>query len=382
MKNGSALDPESGCEDFAHVYRDKATNSLYTTVLTNTDIQQNKNSYYKLQVLEHDNEKTFWLFRSWGRIGTKVGEKKIEKYHSASEACEEFEKLYELKSGNIWGTPFSKLPNRYALVDVDYTDDEKVKQIQEKSAIPSKLPPQVQDIIKLIFDVDAMKQTMLEFELDLEKMPLGKLSRKQLEEAYSVLNKLDNLITDGADRSAFIGSSNKFFSLVPHSFGMNAAPVIDNVEAIKSKREMIDNLLEIEIAYSMLKDDTKENINPVDSHYEKLKTDMVPLDKKGDEFMMIQKYVENTHASTHDQYKLEIDEVFKVKRQGEHRRFKPFKKLHNRQLLWHGSRITNYAGILSHGLKIAPPEAPVTGKNYFYFLKLNFFFKLFQKLFS
>ena len=30
-------------------------------------------------------------------------------------------------------------------------------------------------------------------------------------------------------------------------------------------------------------------------------------------------------------------------------------------LLWHGSRITNMAGILGQGLRIAPPEAPVTG---------------------
>ena len=30
-------------------------------------------------------------------------------------------------------------------------------------------------------------------------------------------------------------------------------------------------------------------------------------------------------------------------------------------LLFHGSRISNYAGILSEGLRIAPPEAPVTG---------------------
>ena len=32
-----------------------------------------------------------------------------------------------------------------------------------------------------------------------------------------------------------------------------------------------------------------------------------------------------------------------------------------RQLLWHGSRLTNWVGILSQGLRIAPPEAPVTG---------------------
>ena len=30
-------------------------------------------------------------------------------------------------------------------------------------------------------------------------------------------------------------------------------------------------------------------------------------------------------------------------------------------LLWHGSRLTNYVGILSQGLRIAPPEAPMTG---------------------
>lgn len=30
-------------------------------------------------------------------------------------------------------------------------------------------------------------------------------------------------------------------------------------------------------------------------------------------------------------------------------------------LLWHGSRLTNFVGILSQGLRIAPPEAPSTG---------------------
>ena len=30
-------------------------------------------------------------------------------------------------------------------------------------------------------------------------------------------------------------------------------------------------------------------------------------------------------------------------------------------MLWHGSRVTNFVGILSEGLKIAPPDAPVTG---------------------
>merc|ERR1712203_879565 len=90
-------------------------------------------------------------------------------------------------------------------------------------------------------------------------------------------------------------------------------------------------------------------------------TEIEVLEQSTEEFKVIEEYVKNTHASTHTQYSLEIQEVFKVARKGEAKRFKPFRALPNRMLLWHGSRVTNYAGILSQGLRIAPPEAPVTG---------------------
>lgn len=50
-----------------------------------------------------------------------------------------------------------------------------------------------------------------------------------------------------------------------------------------------------------------------------------------------------------------------MERPGEEERFKKYKSLPNHQLLWHGSRLTNWVGILSQGLRIAPPEAPSTG---------------------
>ncbi|CAF5044042.1 unnamed protein product, partial [Rotaria sp. Silwood1] len=40
-----------------------------------------------------------------------------------------------------------------------------------------------QDIFKMIFNVENMKQALLSFEIDLTKMPLGKLSRNQLDKA-------------------------------------------------------------------------------------------------------------------------------------------------------------------------------------------------------
>jgi len=59
-------------------------------------------------------------------------------------------------------------------------------------------------------------------------------------------------------------------------------------------------------------------------------------------------------------YKIKLLEIFEIQREGEQERFVPYKNFH-RQLLLHGSRVSNYAGILSQGLRIAPPEAPVTG---------------------
>lgn len=122
---------------------------------------------------------------------------------------------------------------------------------------------------------------------------------------------------------------------------------------------MLDNLLELEIAYSLMKSSGSEHT--VDGYYKQLNTELDVLPQNSEEFKIIEKYVENTHASTHSSYSLNLIDVFTVKRQGEEKRFKPFKKLPNRKLLWHGSRTTNYAGILSQGLRIAPPEAPVTG---------------------
>lgn len=39
-------------------------------------------------------------------------------------------------------------------------------------------------------------------------------------------------------------------------------------------------------------------------------------------------------------------------------------KLKNKKLLFHGSRFSNFPGILKNGLRIAPPEAPCSGYLY------------------
>ena len=53
-------------------------------------------------------------------------------------------------------------------------------------------------------------------------------------------------------------------------------------------------------------------------------------------------------------------DIFVAEREGEDKIYNPL-NLDNQRLLWHGSGFSNYGGILSQGLRIAPPEAPVSG---------------------
>ncbi|XP_068630447.1 poly [ADP-ribose] polymerase-like [Battus philenor] len=362
IKAGAAVDPDSGLEDEAHVYQDDF-GAKYSVVLSKTDVVEQKNSFYKIQLLESDNTKKYWLFRSWGRIGTPIGGNKVEPYRSLDKAVEKFCEIYMERTQNLWEfrDKFKKMPGAYFPIDMDYGDDNTATTLEVDNNC--KLDVSVQKLIIRIFDINTMKQTLMEFELDTDKMPLGKLSKKQIKSGYSVLSELLKYLNEGkANTNKIIDATNRFYTLVPHSFGTDNPPLLDNAEAIKSKTEMLDNLLEIEIAYSLLKSDDPDNsVIPVESHYLKLKSEIAPLDIKSPEFELIKEYVKNTHAATHNLYTLDIHAAFKVVRDGEEKRYKPFKKLHNRRLLWHGSRVTNFAGILSQGLRIAPPEAPVTG---------------------
>ena len=60
---------------------------------------------------------------------------------------------------------------------------------------------------------------------------------------------------------------------------------------------------------------------------------------------------------------MKLVDAFRLTREGEVDTYNPL-DLGNKKLLWHGSRFSNFVGILSQGMRIAPPEAPRTGYNF------------------
>jgi poly [ADP-ribose] polymerase 2/3/4 len=133
---------------------------------------------------------------------------------------------------------------------------------------------------------------------------------------------------------------------------------------------MLDTLTDMGVANDIMKtsDSRHKDANSVsklDQRFQQLKLkEMTPLDPKSKEYKALKDYLINTAGHTHS-IRYRLQDIFRIERDGEDDRFNKsqFSKIKdkNRRLLWHGSRSTNFGGILSQGLRIAPPEAPVNG---------------------
>ncbi|XP_073049745.1 poly [ADP-ribose] polymerase 2 [Primulina eburnea] len=358
---------------------------IYDAMLNQTNVGDNNNKFYVIQVLESDATVQFMVYSRWGRVGVKGQDKLSGPYNSQHTAISEFEKKFFDKTKNYWSSrkDFVHHPKCYTWLEMDYSKTENEPAVQRKQESTSKtetqeskLEPRVAKFISLICNTDMMKQQMMEIGYNAEKLPLGKLSKSTIIKGYDVLKRIADVI-GRADRKTLERLSGEFYSVIPHDFGFKNMSlfIIDTPQKLKTKLEMVEALGEIEVATKLLEDDIDLE-DPLDSQYRRLHCELTPLEVNSEEYAMIEKYTVNTHAKTHENYAIDIVQIFRVSREGEAERFKKFAETKNRMLLWHGSRLTNWTGILSQGLRIAPPEAPSTG---YMFGKGVYFADMFSK---
>jgi hypothetical protein len=97
-------------------------------------------------------------------------------------------------------------------------------------------------------------------------------------------------------------------------------------------------------------------LNPIDYTLAAIKTKLSLLDSSSVTFNFIKTYMRSNDSSNYD-----LLRVFEVYNEDHLQRYQPYSNSANRRLLWHGSRVGNFCGILKDGLRIAPPEASHTG---------------------
>ncbi|XP_010038006.2 poly [ADP-ribose] polymerase 1 [Eucalyptus grandis] len=364
VKGRSAVHEASGMQDSGHILEDGK--SIYNTTLNMSDLSTGVNSYYILQIIQEDRGSDCYLFRKWGRVGNeKIGGSKLEEL-SKSDAIHQFKRLFLEKTGNPWEAweskeNFQKQPGRFYPLDIDYGVS---KQATKKTSddADSQLAPPLKELMRMLFNVETYRSAMMEFEINMSEMPLGKLSKINIRKGFEALTDIQNLLNGGTHdpsvkESLLIDASNRFFTVIPSIH----PHVIKDEDDFQSKVKMLEALQDIEIASRLVGFDV-DNDDSLDEKYKKLRCNVDPLPHDSEEYQLIEKYLHKTHAPTHTDWTLELEDVFSLEREGEFDKFAPFRQnLRNRMLLWHGSRLTNFVGILSQGLRIAPPEAPATG---------------------
>ena len=204
----------------------------------------------------------------------------------------------------------------------------------------------------LIFDVKLMEESLREMDVDLKKMSLGALSKTQIQAGYEVLSEIQNVLqpadasqdeSDSESKSksnskskskgkgkgkgnttkAKVGAngaaakaeqqlsdlSNRFYTIVPHDFGLGKMKIISSIEDLRAKIKMIEALLDIEATVTMLsavvdEDDCQqeqkqkraktnhERQRPVDQHYAQLRCRLTPLEPETETYKLLQRYVD------------------------------------------------------------------------------------------
>ncbi|KAG1828624.1 poly polymerase catalytic domain-containing protein [Suillus variegatus] len=389
VKRGAApVDPTSGLILTHQVYSN--AESVWDAMLNQTEVGSNKNKFYVIQLLHPiGNDAQCSLYTRWGRVGENGAKPNQGWSHHLNFTLETdyFKKQFRSKSGVAWPQRFGMVAakGKYTWLERVFEDEDNKAESsgsnsKEDEPVPeSKLLPELQAFCNLIFSSKLIDAHLSSMNYDANKLPLGKLAKSTILNGFAALKKLAEVVEhpDG-DMAKSLGGfqtacetlTSEYYSIIPHVFGRMRPTVIRDQDLLKRELNLVDALGDMEIAHKLINttinvDDDGKPLNPLDAHFRSLGLNsMDPVAQDSSEFNALTRYISDTHGQTHH-FRSAVLHAFRVERGAETSAWlaKGYDKLPagDRMLLWHGSRTTNFAGILKQGLRIAPPEAPVTG---------------------
>ncbi len=329
-------------------YEDK----YYAVTLNYTNVQNNNNKFYIIQLLQDIHTKKFGVLYRWGRIGF-FGQVNYVIYQTFEEAREAF--LIKLQGKLEYGYIKIKMQN-------------KIKQEKNNDELDKNddgLEKPLANLIRLIFDLKSMNQQIMKIGYDSDKIPLGQLSPEVISQGYKFLKNLENIIGNTNDKKSIntkeiYDLSSEYFTIIPHNFGMNNMHkfVINSQERIKEENELLDSIKNIKIVSGILQQTNNNNKEKNEiSLKEKLnefKYDVAYVSKEENIYSIIDKYLSKSNEIKNSP-KIKLIDLFSVKEKNSIN----ITNNKNKKLLWYGIRIQNFANVFKSGLSLPPPEAPI-----------------------
>ena len=182
--------------------------------------------------------------------------------------------------------------------------------------------------------------------------------------------------------------SGKFYTIIPHRIGRSKIEVeksvIDTFGAFEAKQELLQLMKDLLDVTASQGDGSKKNLSVLEMKYQALKNEMCLLSPTSQAFEEIKNYVLGTQTNT-DRYMdktIEVTNIIGLSRPKEGESFdKESERIHPQKLLFHGSRVSNWVGLLSRGILMPKVIVRAGGKrtdagllgNGMYFASSRFF---------
>ena len=83
------------------------------------------------------------------------------------------------------------------------------------------------------------KDQLKKFDIDVKKMPLGKLSKSQIAKGFEVLEEIEAALKAKKGSTVINELSSKFYTVIPGDFGRQRPPPIADEETLQKKYDML-----------------------------------------------------------------------------------------------------------------------------------------------
>lgn len=335
-------------------------------VLQVTDIKTNRNKYYAIEL--HSAAGSYRVFTHYGRTddletNPDAGAKESRFFADggAADAC--YLSIYREKTSPKKGykevsLASSKIGSQQARGKSSGEVDEKTiaKLKKDESAAPaappktSALAPLVQSLVSYIYAeaTNALTSTVAaKITANGIETPLGILTIGQIERGEAILQSLYGEFQKKKPRESEMERlSGEFYTAIPHRLGRTRAAiseaVIDSLSDFEQKQETLQ-LMKDMLAVSGEGDvlyDAK-----IDAQYEALKCNVGLVDPRSSMYQELEEYVLKSQVKSK---KIKVTNIYTLMREEEWKEYDGSVK--NERLLYHGSRIKNWVGLLSRGI--------------------------------
>jgi len=339
-------------------------------VLQVTDIASNHNKYYaiELHAAVLDGRLVTRVLTHFGRTddleaNPDAGRKECRFFDTPARAEAYYDSVYRSKTSSRKGyRELSLASSRIGSskgkgASCGEIDAATIRKIAETKNVPasairvSDLHPKVSELVRYLYaeSTSALTSTVaVKITARGIETPLGVLTLGQIEKGEAILQELYALFQKNKPakyREQMVRLTGEFFTTIPHRIGRSRAAVneavIDTLEQFHQKQETL------QLMKDMLNVDGDEGLlyeSQVDAQYKALRCGIEWLEPRSARFDEIESYF----AKSQRRGTLKIRNIFAVRRDDEHATFA--ERIPNQRLLFHGSNVRNWVGILSRGI--------------------------------